>query len=167
MNAYSKEEIASIIEKYGDMIYRTAFVQVKTRDLADDIFQEVCMRLVRQRERIDGEEHQKAWLIRATIHCCRDYWRSAWHRKITFAEPDEDEAAPQEGGTGGWVTQCVQDLPEKYRMVIYLYYYEQYSLKEIAQILNLNENTVASRLSRGRGKLKKMLEQEGGSYYEV
>ncbi len=164
MNAYSKEEVASIIEKYGDLIYRTAFVQVKSRDLADDIFQEVCMRLVRQRERRDSEEHWKAWLIRATIHCCRDYWKSAWHRKITFAEPDEEETAPQEGGTGGWVTQCVQGLPEKYRMVIYLYYYEQYSLKEIAQILSLNENTVASRLSRGRGKLKKMLEQEGGAY---
>ena len=164
MNAYSHDEIESILDRYGDMVYRTAFIQTKSRDNADDIYQEVCIRLVKQKKRLESEEHIRAWLIRVTLSCCRDLWKSAWWQKVTFGEPEEGCMSDVEEEGGGWVTKCVQCLPEKYRIMIHLYYYEEYSQKEIAGILGLKENTVASRLSRGRSRLKKLLEQEGERY---
>jgi len=77
MSIYSRDEIEGILKRYGDMIYRMAYIQVKNRDVADDIYQEVCMRLVRQKTRIEPEEHLKAWLLRITINCCKDYWKSS------------------------------------------------------------------------------------------
>lgn len=165
MAAYNNDEIASILERYGDMAYRMAFIQMKSRDAADDIYQEACMRLLRLEHRLDGGEHIKAWLLRTTLHCCRDFWKSAWHRNVTPAGHCGGKASdgcPQE--PCGWVTQCVQELPEKYRAAVHLYYYEGYSLKEIARILEIKESTAASRLSRGRGRLKKMLEKGKTAY---
>lgn len=164
MNAYSHDEIESILERYGDMVYRMAFIQTKSRDYADDIYQEVCIRLVKQKKRLESEEHIRAWLIRATLSCCRDLWKSAWWQKVTLWEPERDCISEAEEESASWVTKCVQCLPEKYRIMIHLYYYEEYNQKEIAGILGLNENTVASRLSRGRSRLKKLLEKEGDKY---
>ncbi|MDE7313075.1 MAG: sigma-70 family RNA polymerase sigma factor [Eubacterium sp.] len=166
---YSEAEIASILDKYADLIYRMAYIQVKDHDLADDVFQEVCMRLLRLKKRLAGEEHVKAWLLKVTVHCCRDFWKSAWRRKVTLVQAQPEEAAAAQGAASeqeGYVTQCVHRLPEKYRVVIHLYYYEEYSIKEIAHILDIRENTAASQLARGRDRLKKMLEA-GGNAYEV
>lgn len=167
--AYSDTEIETILEKYADMIYRMAYIQMKDHDLADDIFQEVCMRLLKQRKRLESEEHIKAWLLKATVHCCRDFWKSAWRRRVMLRQEQADRAAFMQGQEpealqNGYVTQCVYCLPEKYRAVIHLYYYEQYSIKEIARILGIRENTAASQLARGRDRLKKMLEAGGNGY---
>ena len=124
------------------------------------------MRLLRQQEKLQNEEHLKAWLIRTTICCCKDYWKSAWRRKVMLSGLDSstEELPRKKEPEYGWVTQCVQSLPEKYRLVIHLYYYEEYSQKEIAQVLHIKESSVSSRLTRGRAKLKKMLKQEGIVY---
>lgn len=163
MSSYKREEIEKIISKYGDMVYRMAYIQVKNRDIADDIYQEVWIKLIRQNTDIEPETHLKAWLLRTTINCCKDYWKSAWVQKIVRCiEADEEATVEQEGNH--WVTECVQRLPEKYRMVIHLYYYEDYSQKEIASMLGMKENTVASLLKRGRERLRKMLEEKEGAY---
>lgn len=173
MYPYSDEEIESIIKQFSDTIYRTALIQMKSRDHADDIYQEVCMKLLSLKEKLQSEEHLKAWLIRTTICCCRDYWKSAWRRNVILSGMDSSEDhLPGRGEAGsdqpdcGWVTQCVQNLPEKYRLAIHLYYYEGYSQKEIAQILHIKESSVSSRLTRGRSRLKKLLDQ-GGIIYEI
>ena len=162
MSSYKREEMEKIITEYGDMVYRMAYIQVKNRDIADDIYQEVWMKLIRQKNYIEPGEHLKAWLLRMTINCCKDYWKSAWVQKIVGSVEAENEAGlelSQENEDERGITECVQRLPQKYRTVIHLYYYEDYSQKEIANMLGMKENTVASLLKRGRERLKKMLEK--------
>lgn len=165
MSSYRKDEMEKILTEYGDMVYRMAYIQVKNRDVADDIYQEVWIRLIRQGNRIEPESHLKAWLLRTTINCCKDYWKSAWVQKIVGSmEKEVDEVTMMEPDENHWVTECVQRLPQKYRTVIHLYYYEDYSQKEIAQLLGIKENTIASLLKRGRDRLKNMLEEKEEVY---
>ena len=130
MGIYSRDEIERILKIYGDTIYRMAFIQVKNPDTADDIYQNVCMKLLKQKEPIEPEEHLKAWLLRTTIHCCKDYWKSSWIQRISWEEPSQQEETyePMNEDQGpSYITECVQKLPEKYRAIIHLYYYEEYS----------------------------------------
>ncbi len=166
MYSYSHAEVESILEKYGDTIYRTAYIQLKSKDQADDVYQEVCIKLLRMKSKIDSEEHLKAWLLRATIDCCKDFWKSAWCQKVIIDNKIvTEQMEEQEEQASGYLTECMQQLPCKYSVVLHLFYYEEYSIKEIAQLLHMKENTVASRLSRGRNKLKKIL-RKGGKNYE-
>ena len=170
MCIYSRDEIEDILNKYGDKIYRMAFIQVKRPEVADDIYQEVCMKLIQQKTRIEPDEHLKAWLLRTTINCCKDYWKSSWIQKISWGENQETndvfENAVEESQETGYLTECVQKLPEKYRTAIHLYYYEGYSQKEIAALLGEKENTVASWMKRGTERLKRMLEKSEVEAYE-
>lgn len=166
MCRYNRAEIERILEKYGNTIYRAAYLQVKSRAQADDIYQDVCIKLLRLQSRLSSEEHLKAWLLKATNDCCRDYWKSAWYRRVTVDTrlvTNEMEEHEEEGA--GEITESMWQLPDKYRMILHLHYYEDYSIREIAELLHMKENTVASRLSRGRGKLKQIL-QKGGKGYE-
>ena len=95
--------------------------------------------------------------MRTTVNCCKDYWKSSWHRKVSYEEKEADAGNRQENG---YLTELVQDMPEKYRTVIHLFYYEGYSIKEIALMLGKKENTIASQLSRGRERLKGMLSEK-------
>lgn len=166
MGSYSRTEIERIIEKYGNTIYRAAYMQVKSRAQADDIYQEVCMKLLRLNSQIESEEHLKAWLLKATNDCCKDYWKSAWYRKVTVDHQlVKEKRETYEEGAGGYLTECMQQLSGKYRIILHLYYYEEYSIREIADLLHMKENTVSSRLSRGRNKLKQIFEK-GGKEYE-
>lgn len=168
MGIYSRDEIEQILREYGDMIYRMAYVQVKKYDVADDIYQEVSMRLMKQTKPIEPEEHLKAWLLRTTINCCKDYWKSSWMQRVSSVNDEGmnlEESALEEQEPG-YVTECVHRLPKKYRIVIHLYYYEGYSQKEIATLLDRKENTIASWLKRGREQLRKMLEESEGCVYE-
>lgn len=157
-NSFSRDELEEIIKKYGDSVYRLAFMNVKKRELADDIYQDVFLKLIKKKERIDSEEHLKAWLLRTTINCCKDYWKSRWFKSVLYEDKDLD-AFDEEKKTG-YVTECVQKLPEKYRNVIHLYYYEGYSIKEISEMLGRSENTISSQLARGRKKLEGILSKK-------
>ena len=157
-NSFSRDELEEIIKKYGDSVYRLAFMNVKKRELADDIYQDVFLKLIKKKERIDSEEHLKAWLLRTTINCCKDYWKSRWFKSVLYEDKDLD-AFDEEKKTG-YVTECVQKLPEKYRNVIHLYYYDGYSIKEISEMLGRSENTISSQLARGRKKLEGILSKK-------
>ena len=165
MGIYSRDEIEKILKQYGDTIYRMAFVQVKKHDVAEDIYQEVCVKLLKQKARIEPEEHLKAWLLRTAINCCKDYWKSAWVKRLSWKEIEEtSEVTVKAEEHDGYLTECVWRLPEKYRSLIHLYYYEDYSQREIAEMLHMKENTVAIRLLRGREKLREMLMKEDRNY---
>lgn len=159
-----------IIEKYADMVYRLAVNEMGNRDDAQDVFQEVFLRLVRYRERIASEEHLKAWLIRVTINCARKQQTGAWRKKVGPLEQEEAERTPDENSANAFleienadspVANAVAGLPEKYRTVIYLFYYEEMSILEIAQTLSEKESTVKSKLHRAREMLKIELKGEG------
>lgn len=151
----------NVLRKYGTLVYHLALAQTKNPADADDIFQEVFLRLVRTKCKFESEEHLKAWLIRVTINCSHSLWRSAWRQKVVSCETvflvdKEDESSELYGQ--------VMSLPQKYRTVIHLFYYEDMSIETISHTLNIGYDAVAKRLSRARKLLKQKL--IGGEDYE-
>ncbi|MGN0430993.1 MAG: RNA polymerase sigma factor [Lachnospiraceae bacterium] len=158
-----------IVERYADMVYRIAVNETGSRTDAEDVFQEVFLRLVKYRDRISGEEHLKAWLIRVTLNCARKHTGSSWNKKVVYFNEPEDENTPDESAESDYtrienadspLTEAVARLPEIYRIVIYLFYYEELSIVRIAEILKEKETTIKSRLHRAREMLKIDLEGE-------
>lgn len=146
------EKAEAVFRRYADMIYRVALHNLDDPADADDILQEVCLTLLTKKIPED-EEHLKSWLIRVTINKCRDLSRSFWRRNRKSIDDYEDIEAekPPE------IMAELQSLSESYRNIIYLYYYEEYTVSEIAQLLRMNVNTVKSGLRRGRDQHKKLL----------
>lgn len=145
------EFLEQTIEKYSNMVYRLAMARTRNIETSEDVYQEVFLRLARKMPEFESEEHKKAWLIRVTINCSKSILNSSFikHRadldeNLSFETPERHD-----------IYYAVLNLPIKYRTVIHLYYYENYSIKEISKILQLNENTIKSRLSRARQKLEK------------
>lgn len=158
-----------IVERYADMVYRIAVNETGNRTDAEDIFQEVFLRLVKYRDRITTEEHLKAWLIRVTTNCARKHTGSSWSKKVIYFNEEENDTTPDENAASEYakvenadstLTEKVSKLPEHYRAVIYLFYYEERSVLQIAEILGEKESTVKSRLHRAREMLKIKLEGE-------
>ena len=148
-----------ILDKYADMVLRTALAMVKNRHDAEDVAQDVFVSLIRARPEFESAEHQKAWLLRVTINRCKSFLKSAWQRKTqALAEtlPDDAPFTPAENA----VLEAVNALPLKYRQVIYLYYIEGYSTAEVARLLELPQNTVLSQMARARRLLKTALKGE-------
>ncbi len=152
-----EKKIEEIIRQYADMIYRIAFQNVKNRTDAEDIFQEVCLLLVTKNAPIYDPLHIRNWLIRVTINKCNNFYKSFWQHN---SEPLEETLACFQPEQQELLSEIMK-LPKNYRNIIYLYYYEGYKISEIAKMLNLNLNTVSSRLCRARNKLKTIL-IEGG-----
>lgn len=152
--------INEIVDRYADMVYRIALTQMKNVHDAQDIFQEVFLRLVKNIDSIQNEEHLKSWLIRVTLNCSKTNLMSAW-RKHTQPLEDEQNEIAFETKEQYDLYQHLQKLPKKYRMVLYLFYYEELSIKQICQITEQKEPTVKSQLSRARTMLKKELEKSG------
>ncbi len=151
-NAYKH----SIVEKYFDTIYRLALSRTQDSQRADDVLQEVFLRYIKTDKTFESEEHIKAWLIRVTINCSKNSFTNSWNKKtvpltedIVFEMPEQEQ-----------IYTVVAKLPQKYRTVIHLFYYEDLSVKDIAKYLSRKESTVKSQLHRGREMLKTMLEGE-------
>lgn len=141
------------VEKYYDMVYRLAFSQTRNKDYADDITQDVFLRYLKTDTVYESDEHLKAWLIRVTINCTKSMYTSSWFKKTT--ELTEDIVFETE--EHGDVYYATQELPEKYRTVIHLFYYEDMSVAQISECLNTKESTVKSQLHRAREMLKEKL----------
>ena len=152
--------IEQIIEKYSDMVYRIALTRCRTVENAEDIFQEVFMKFASKMPEFKSEEHEKAWFIRVTINLSKNFKNLAWNKKVvTLDENIEFETKEEQD-----VFSEVSNLPQNYRTVIYLFYYEGYKVKEISKLIKKSEGTVKTWLARGRMALKEKL--EGGFDYE-
>ena len=149
--------ISSVVDKYSDMVYRTAYHALCDRDYAQDITQEVFLKLMQTLPDFESDEHEKAWLIRVTLNMCKTYNRKVYSHPETELP---DNLVKHERFGAGPVLEAVMELPEKYRTVVYLYYSEGYKISEICDMIGKNQNTVASLLMRARQKLKFMLEEE-------
>ncbi|MDO5519344.1 MAG: sigma-70 family RNA polymerase sigma factor [bacterium] len=162
MSEQELPDIDSIIDNYSDMVYRIALTQMKNVSDAQDVFQEVFLRLVKYLPTLHSEEHIKAWLIRVTINCSKSSLTSAWRR---HTEPlVAEEMLTFETSEQLDLYEHISQLPKKYRIVLYLFYYEELSIKEIADLTSQKETTVKSQLSRARKLLKKELGSIGGVY---
>ncbi len=157
----SEQEVNRAIDRYADMVKRICFCHLKNETETEDVFQEVFLKYMTYKGSFASEEHEKAWIIRVTINACKDVLKS-FFRKNTVSIDTILEMRDSEKADYSDVLQAVLELPVKYRNVIYLHYYEQYSAVEIAHILSVKENTIYSILSRGRKMLKDKL---GGEDY--
>jgi len=161
-----KKKITSeeVIERYADMVYRLALLHVKNDSDADDIFQEVFIRLVKNIDKLQNWEHVKAWLIRVTLNCSNSFYEKASYKKSAPLEEAQEQGSNDLGFDevegDGPVVSAVKKLPEKYRSVVHLFYFEELSVAEIAKVTEQKETTVKSQLSRARDMLKDMLKGE-------
>ena len=146
--------LEEIVEKYSNMVYRLAMARTRNVEMAEDVYQEVFLRLARKMPEFESEEHKKAWLIKVTINCSKNENNSAYLKHRAELEDNLKFETPERHD----IYYAVLNLPIKYRTVIHLYYYENYSIKEISSILKINENTVKSQLSRAREQLEKVIE---------
>ena len=162
LNPLTRDDYNKVVEEFSDMIFRIAYQNLCNIADAEDVVQEVFISLLKSKGKIfKDSEHLKSWLIRVTINKCLDVRRSFFRKNTVPIESqvisytDEEKILMDE----------IMKLPKDYRNIIYLYYYEGYKIKEIAEILGKNQNTISSKLQRGRNKLKENL-IEGGYYNE-
>ncbi len=153
------EYIEETIKKYSSSMLKTAFSLLKSTADAEDAVQEAFIKLLTKAPEFENDEHRKAWLLRVTVNISKNMLKSARRKnlplteEISYSEKSDD------------VLPYVLSLDEKYRVVIHLYYYENYSIKEIAEIVSLPAATVGTRLSRARKMLEKSLKEDFG--YEL
>lgn len=147
-----------LLHKYADTVYKIAFSRTKNSADADDIMQEVFLRYIRSEVSFENEEHEKAWFIRTTVNCSINLLSSAWFKRTDALEANQDELVT-EMKENSEVYYAVMELPEKYRTVIHLFYYEDMSVANIASVLEKKESTIKSLLHRARTLLKEKLQQ--------
>lgn len=148
-----KDAFSFAFKQYTDTVYRVALHNTVNFSDAEDVTQEVFIKLLETNKAFHDSEHLKAWLIRVTVNLCRDKMkrmsRETLVEDVVYKNSDEAETD---------ILKAVKSLPENYRNTIYLHYYEGYTAKEIGKILDAKENTVLSWLSRGREALRKELD---------
>lgn len=169
------------VKAYADTVYRTALSYTKARQDAEDVTQTVFLKLLEAENCFADEEHVRRWLIRVTVNECKNLWKSFWRRRVGLFEQTDPEAPEpydfqgytKSGARSGMppeeplfddpsqsaLYEAVMSLSKEYRVVVHLFYYEDYSTGEIAGLLHIREQTVRTRLVRARKKLKQRLEE--------
>ena len=168
------EHLQQKIDTYGDMLFKLCMIRLQNVQDAEDVVQDVFYQYLRRNEAFESEEHEKAWLLKVAVNGCRKVWRSAWrkHRSDeewldkaeTFGKAAEENSEPEEYSLVRERRQrllmAVAELPAKYREVIHLFYYQELSVRAIAEITGQGQSTVTSQLTRGRELLRKSLKEE-------
>ena len=159
MGVLKTEEVASLYRRYAGMVYQIGLMLLKNAPDAEDAVQTVFRRAMERDEPFGGPDHERAWLIVTARNECKNQLKHWWRtrresedalNKLTWEQPEDGEL---------WET--ILTLPEKYRLVLYLHYYQGYTTGEISDMLGENHSTVRSRLVQARKKLKLKLEEEG------
>ena len=157
-------DLESMMRTYGNDVLRTAYMYVKNIHTAEDIFQEVFIRLVKHIDKLQSWDHVKAWLITVTTNCAKKHFDQYWNKNVSCMEETQEiqvvETGYESAEGDGTVLTAVKSLPEKYRIAIHLFYFEELSVTEIAKATKQKESTVKSQLFRAREMLKEMLEGE-------
>lgn len=149
-----KKDVSRIIDNYGDLLYRTVYVQVGNQHDTQDILQEVFIRYLEKSPVFKDEEHEKAWLLKVTHHLCIDFLRfRKKHRYLDLSQIEDVIVIPEDKQ----VIKELFQLPPKQKSVLILHYLEGYHIKEIAEIMGVSSNAVKKRLQRGREMLRKKL----------
>ena len=169
MSVYSSDSsspgngFSALYDRYATDVLRVSYYYLGNRQQAEDVTQEVFIKLLTaQPALIEGKE--KAWLLKVVLNKCRDIWKGSWYKRVVlghpafelFPAPEETDRIVEEQA----LAKAVNQLPPEFKEVILLYYYQGYSTSEIADLLQLAEGTVSSRLSRARSRLKAELKEE-------
>ena len=154
-----RQPVQKLIEQYQNNLYAAAFNICQNQMDAEDVVQETFVQYYATKKEFENEQHIRAWLLRIAINkaknCCRTFWKK---NKCTLE--DYMETLPFPDSQSRSLFEEVMNLPDKYRIVIHLFYYEDYTVREIAEILKLSESNVKVRLSRGRTLLRETLKEE-------
>lgn len=158
----AQEETLKLYDLYSEMVFRICFIHLKNRQDAYDAMQETFLKLIQNDKSFDSEEHAKAWLITVSSNVCKNMLKSFWHKNradddalLLLSQEDTAEEADHSE-----VLEAVLCLPQKYKDLVYLHYYEGYSIEEIAKMTEKKASTLRSRLSRAKALLKDYLINE-------
>ena len=165
---YAGMSYEEVIEKYSDYITRMCVVWTQNEEAAKDCFQNTFIKLYKSSKNFNDSEHLKAWLLKVARNECNDYHKSFWNRNVSVGLEKDRLEGMQNNLTNGLqldndteiLVKALRKISLKYREVLVLHYYQEYSTKEISDILQLSVNTVKSRLQRDREKLAKILEKQ-------
>ncbi len=155
--------IEEIIEKYQSMVYKIALTHTRNQSDADDVFQQTFLIYCSKNLLFHDEEHRKAWFIRTAINCSKKITFSSWRNKTVLLDEVPGESFQFTLEDENAVFIAIKELPEKYRTVIHLYYFEELSVKRISCILKIRAGTVRMQLLRGREMLREKLK---GDYFD-
>lgn len=157
----TEHEAEQALNAHGDSIRRVCFLHLKNNADVEDVFQEVFLKYILYEQTFESDAHERAWLLRVAINHCKDLLKSFFRKRVSSLD-DVDISAFSVRDEDKSTLDAVLRLPDKYRDVIYLHYYEGYSAVEIAKMLGKRENTIYTWLARARAKLKETL--GGGSF---
>ncbi|MEF7659534.1 sigma-70 family RNA polymerase sigma factor [Bacillus thuringiensis] len=160
--------IDEIMNKYGQEVLQLVYSYVNNKEVAEDLTQDIFMKCYKSLHTYKGNSNLKTWLWRIAINHCKDYLKSWYNKKVVVTEDDFTYMESQKESVEKTVIQNAEDrelasavmnLPIKYREVIYLFYYEELSIKEIATVIEVKENTIKTRLKKAKELLKEGLEE--------
>ena len=151
----SNENFPCLVQRYKDMVFRLAYSYTKNHFDADDVTQNVLLQLYKTDKVFNSETHLKNWLMRVTVNQCKNLFRAPWRRHENLEDYANTLAFEEDQSKELFC--FVMGLDQKYRVALMLYYYEGYSIREIARITDVPEKTVSTRLARGRKILKKLI----------
>lgn len=149
-------EFNRIVDKYADVVFRSALSFCKNKSDAEDITQNTFMKLLKSEADFENDDHIRKWLIRVAANESKSLWRSFWRKKVVSFN-DLDKEPEYIDSEKNEIFAEIMKLPEKYSMVLHLYYYESYQCDEIASVLGISESNVQTRLMRARKMLKDKL----------
>lgn len=148
--------VIELFERYSDMVYRISISYGKNDYIAEEVVQEVFLRYLKKRPHFENSEHEKAWFIRVALNCCKSMLSCAWIKRMRPLEEAGEAVDFFQQKEENDLFEMLSELPAKYRIVLYLRYYEEYQVKEIAKLLGITPNLVSARLVRA----KKLMKQE-------
>ena len=154
-----RQPVQELAASYQGSLFAAAFNVCRNAQDAEDVVQDTFVQYYTSKKEFESEQHIRAWLMRVAVNKAKNINRTFWRRNKISIE-DYMETLVFETPAAETLFETVMQLPDKYRIVIHLYYYEEYAVREIAQILNLSESNVKIRLSRGRAMLKETLKEE-------
>ena len=159
MRRITAQEFEYYVSTFSGAVFRTAMCYTKNKADADDIMQEVFLKLYTADTYFENDKHAKAWLIKVTANMCRNMLKNPWKKLIQPIEAAENMPAESKRKSG--LVDIIMKMKSKNRIVLYMHYFEGYTTREIAEILGIKENAVTSQLYRGRKQLKDLLLKEG------
>lgn len=159
---YADRELAEMYQRNVNRVYKLCYIYLKNTVDAEDAVQSVFLKFLQSKICFNDYEHEKAWFITTTKNHCKDVLKSWWKRQRVDFETLPDVISKDEDTQEKEIISKLLALPEKYRVTLHLYYFEGYSVKDIATLLGRNESTIGTQLQRGREKLKMDL---GGNHF--
>ncbi|MCM3292646.1 sigma-70 family RNA polymerase sigma factor [Paenibacillus sp. MER 180] len=157
------KELAELYQRHVDVVYRLSYIYLKNPADAEDAVQSVFIKLIQSQVVFNDHEHEKAWFLVTTRNYCKDVLKHWWKSRRVDAKSLPEISSWNGQEASGKMLARLLSLPEKYKTVLYLYYYETYSIKEISELIGYKESTIQTQLARGRKLLKADL---GGNYLE-